>query len=119
MHSSIVKTYACKNAIPNSRIKKAQIKTNGRKPARPKPRVAVPKMKSRICPASMFANNRMLRLSGRIKNDKISITISRGKSHIGMLDGRNIFKNLRPRFLNPSIIQAEKKLSDNSNVSAI
>lgn len=92
---------------------------NGRKPANPSPNVAVPKINSRMCPANIFAKSRMLELNGRIRNDKISITINKGSNHIGMFEGKKILKNFTPRFLNPSMIHAEKKLKDNNNVKAI
>jgi len=74
---------------------------------------------NKICPANIFANSRMAKLNGRIKNDKISITINNGMSHVGMPLGKKIRKNCRPNVRNPTIIHAEKKLKDISNVKAI
>jgi hypothetical protein len=97
------------------------MKLNGSNPnsreLRAKTMVADPMIYNRICPANILANSRMAKLNGRIKKDNISITTSRGMSQLGIPLGKKIRKNCNRKVRRPTIIHAEKKLRDISNVN--
>jgi hypothetical protein len=56
-------------------------------PKTPNEIVNMEKTLSMVCPAIMLANNRMERLTGRERNEMISITISKGAIKIGAPGG--------------------------------
>ena len=93
-----MKTYACKNATPNSRIK---IKNNGIKINKDKKnsifitfKINVTIICTKVCPANMLAANRIAKLNKRIKYEKISIGIKIGNKTNGHC-GINICKNFK------------------------
>jgi len=118
-------TYACKKAIKNSKpitqkiilkmisaanqpvIVNAMIKFQ-QKPAR---------IFIKACPAIIFANNRIDKLKTRAKYDTNSTTISKGLIKIGLLVGKNIFKNSIPLRRIPNIFTPIKKDNARKNVT--
>ena len=93
-----MKTYACKKATPNSKIK---IKNKGININKDKKnsifitfKINVTIICTNVCPANILAANRIARLKRRIKYENISIGINIGnkiKGHCGI----NICKNFK------------------------
>jgi len=109
--------------MPISRTKKAKMKTTGINESKINILASTKKeeaiINNNICPANIFANNRMAKLNGLIMKDKISIIINKGINQVGIPLGKKILKNCNFRFFNPTIIQATKKLNESKNVTAI
>lgn len=76
------------------------------------------KINNKICPANIFANNRMLNDNGRMRKDMISIIINNGSNQRGTPFGRKIFRNFIRKLINPCMIHAIKKDKENNNVNA-
>ena len=72
-----------------------------------------------VWPAIILANNRTLRLNGRVKYEMTSITIINGESIIGTPAGRKNEKNLKPCFMNAMIVTIRKITTDIVSVTAI
>ena len=98
---------------------KARMKVNGSIPNTPKARVADPIIYSSMCPASILANSRILRLRGRMRKDNISIITSSGVNHSGIPLGRKIRRNWILSVITPTMIQVIKKLRESSKVKII
>ena len=96
MHIKIVKTYACKKAIPNSKL---IIINNGIDIININHHFINVKFKTKVliiwtkvCPANILAANLIAKLNILIKYEKISIGISIIRSIKGLC-GMKIFKN--------------------------
>lgn len=69
------------------------------------------------CPAIIFAKSRIERLKTRAKYDTNSTTINKGLINIGLLAGRNKFKNSIPLLRIPKILTPMK--NDNATKKVI
>src|SRR6187402_3269006 len=114
-------TYACKKAIKNSKPITLKMISAANQPVIVNAMIKFQQKPARIfikaCPAIIFANNRIDKLKTRAKYDTNSTTISKGLIKIGLLVGKNIFKNSIPLRRIPNIFTPIKKDNARKNVT--
>src|SRR5215813_7521769 len=109
MQVSMAKTYACRNATNTSRAVSAIAISNGRgesaaKVPAPSSMTTKPPNTLRVmCPASMLANRRTEWLTGRDRNEMISINTTRGRITTGTPCGTNSLRKRMPFLANPTM----------------
>src|SRR5215831_7044161 len=108
MQVSMVKTYACRNATNTSSAVSAIAINSGsgdsaaNVPA-PSSMTTKPPNTSRVmCPASMLANRRTEWLTGRDRNEMISISTTSGRITMGTPCGTNSLRKRMPFLANPT-----------------
>ena len=116
---NIVKIYACKKAIRNSRPITATKPATGTTPNIPSGMTNPPMTFNNVCPAIILANNLTLRLNGRVKYEITSITMISGERTIGTPAGKKNEKNLKPCFMNAMNVTMRKIATAMVSVTAM
>ena len=97
----------------------ATTKANGSTPKKPRAATKPAITFSRVCPASILANNRTDRLIGRERYEITSIGISKGYMGSGVPGGTKKLKKCIPCFAKPNTVTPMKMTNANAKVTTM